>query len=87
LLVGVRNFALFVKFLSSFGKVMNFSTIFTFDRTLAHVIGFPNFFKLSPKRPFYLLSPTKNFLPFFKRFFATNMENGNIICRKSGMPR
>jgi hypothetical protein len=38
-LIGVRNFALFVKFLNLFGKEMNFSTIFTFEVTLAHEIG------------------------------------------------
>jgi hypothetical protein len=32
-MIGVRNFALFVKFLTSFGKEMHFSTIFTFDAT------------------------------------------------------
>jgi hypothetical protein len=42
-LVGVRNFALFVKFGASFGIVMNFSTIFAFETTLVQEIGATEF--------------------------------------------
>jgi hypothetical protein len=38
-LVGVRNFALFVNFWTSFRKEMNFSAIFVFEVTLAQEIG------------------------------------------------
>jgi hypothetical protein len=42
-LVGVGNFALFMKFYNSFGQVMNFSTIFTFDAVLVQEIGATDF--------------------------------------------
>jgi hypothetical protein len=42
-LVAVGKFASIVKIYNSFGQVMNFSTIFTFDATLAHEIGATDF--------------------------------------------
>jgi hypothetical protein len=38
-MVGVKNFAFFVKFYNSFGKEMNFSTFFTINATLTQEIG------------------------------------------------
>jgi hypothetical protein len=38
-LAGVRNFTLFVKLSALFGKVMNFSTIFTFEAIFVQEIG------------------------------------------------
>jgi hypothetical protein len=42
-LVGIRNFALFEKLSASFGKVRNFSTIFTFEAIFAQKLTLANF--------------------------------------------
>jgi hypothetical protein len=43
MLIDVCYFALIVKFWILIGKVMNFSTIFTFEATLAQEIGTTKF--------------------------------------------